>query len=98
MAAVIELENVTFRYANHKEAALHDVSLAIEPGECVVVTGPSGCGKTTLTRLVNGLIPHAYEGEVLGSVHVKAKMSPVGPRMSWGCALDLFSKIPEANS
>ena len=73
MAAVIELENVTFRYANHKEAALQSVSLAIEPGECVVVTGPSGCGKTTLTRLVNGLIPHAYEGEVLGSVHVEGQ-------------------------
>lgn len=73
MNAIVKLENVTFRYANREEAALRDVSLEIEPGECVVITGPSGCGKTTLTRLVNGLIPHAYEGEMLGHVWVQGQ-------------------------
>ncbi len=32
--------------------------------------GPSGCGKSTLLRAVNGLIPHMYTGEYLGSVSV----------------------------
>ena len=45
-----------------------DISLTIKSGECVVLTGASGCGKTTITRLINGLIPHFYTGEVHGTV------------------------------
>jgi ABC-type Fe3+/spermidine/putrescine transport system ATPase subunit len=35
--------------------AIDGVSLAIEPGELVVLLGPSGCGKTTTLRCVAGL-------------------------------------------
>lgn len=35
-----------------------------------MLCGASGCGKTTVTRLINGLIPHYYEGELSGSVEV----------------------------
>ena len=35
-----------------------------------MLCGDSGCGKTTVTRLINGLIPHFYEGELTGSVRV----------------------------
>ncbi|MDQ7246358.1 ABC transporter ATP-binding protein [Dongia sedimenti] len=33
---------------------LHDIDLAITPGEIVTLLGPSGCGKTTLMRLIAG--------------------------------------------
>ncbi|MFR2756859.1 MAG: hypothetical protein ACLTC0_14840 [Eisenbergiella massiliensis] len=29
----------------------------------MVLTGESGCGKTTITKLINGLIPHFVEAE-----------------------------------
>ena len=35
--------------------------------------GASGCGKTTLTRLLNGLIPHYHEGTFTGSVYLDGK-------------------------
>lgn len=62
---MIKIENVNFRYNSDSDYALKDFSLTINPGECLVLTGESGCGKTTATRLVNGLIPHYYEGKLL---------------------------------
>ena len=73
MDAAIVLEDVSFRYPNQEKPILDYVSLKVAPGECVVLTGPSGCGKTTLTRLVNGLIPHSYEGELSGRVRVNGR-------------------------
>lgn len=67
---MIELQNVCFEYANSSAGALKKVSLNIRDGECVLLCGRSGCGKTTLTRLINGLIPHYYEGEISGSISV----------------------------
>jgi energy-coupling factor transport system ATP-binding protein len=67
---IVEVEGLTFRYRRATEPALRDVSLTIEPGEVVLVAGPSGCGKSTLIRAINGLIPHAYPGELGGVVRV----------------------------
>lgn len=67
---MIELNNICFQYANTEEASLVNVSLQIPDGQCVLLCGESGCGKTTITRLLNGLIPHYYEGELQGDVLV----------------------------
>jgi energy-coupling factor transporter ATP-binding protein EcfA2 len=69
---MIELKNVTFQY-NGSQKQLSDLSLDIKKGELVVVTGPSGCGKTTLTRVINGLIPHFYEGKLTGEVYLNGQ-------------------------
>jgi NitT/TauT family transport system ATP-binding protein len=37
--------------------ALHDVDVAIEPGEFVALVGPSGCGKSTLLMILAALTP-----------------------------------------
>ncbi|MFT3983699.1 MAG: ABC transporter ATP-binding protein [Lachnospiraceae bacterium] len=66
---MIRLKNVSFQYEGTEET-LHHISLEIRAGECVVLTGCSGCGKSTVTRLINGLIPHFYTGKLQGSVEV----------------------------
>lgn len=67
---MIELKNVCFSYQGQENDGLHDISLKIADGECILFCGRSGCGKTTITRLINGLIPHFYTGELTGSVTV----------------------------
>jgi energy-coupling factor transport system ATP-binding protein len=67
---LVEVEGLTFRYRRATEPAIRDVSLAIHPGQVLLVAGPSGCGKSTLIRAINGLIPHAYPGELGGVVRV----------------------------
>jgi energy-coupling factor transport system ATP-binding protein len=67
---LVEVEGLTFRYRRATEPAIRDVSLTVGRGEVVLVAGPSGCGKSTLIRAINGLIPHAYPGDLTGSVRV----------------------------
>ena len=67
---VADLNDVSFHYGNSDEGALHDLDMQINKGECVLLCGSSGCGKTTVTRLLNGLIPHYYEGTLNGEITV----------------------------
>lgn len=46
------------------------LDLTVEPGQTVLLCDDSGCGKTTVTRLINGLIPHYFEGSLSGRVAV----------------------------
>lgn len=70
MRTLVESNNVSFAYQNSTEPALQDISLRIRPGECVLFCGRSGCGKTTFSRLLNGLAPMFYPGELTGSCTV----------------------------
>jgi energy-coupling factor transport system ATP-binding protein len=72
-APIVEIDDLTFRYRRATEPAIRNVSLTIDPGEVLLVAGPSGCGKSTLIRAMNGLIPHAYRGDLSGSVRVNGQ-------------------------
>ena len=48
----VEFDEVTFRYPEHEDPAVRDVSLVAAPGKLVLVTGSSGAGKSTLTQLL----------------------------------------------
>jgi len=47
----VEFEQVSFEYES-AIPILHDVSLAVKPGQVVALVGPSGAGKTTLVNLI----------------------------------------------
>src|SRR5215211_7236391 len=60
--AEIEYESVAKVYEDGTQA-VHDLDLAIEDGELMVLVGPSGCGKTTALRMLAGL-EEISEGEI----------------------------------
>ena len=66
---MLEFRNVSFTYKNSEEKVLNNVSFKINEGECVLLTGVSGSGKSTIVRLMNGLIPALYEGELTGKIY-----------------------------
>ena len=65
---MIEFQNVSFSYPDSGDGGLKNIDLTIPDGQCVLLCGRSGCGKTTLTRLINGLIPQFFAGELSGKV------------------------------
>ena len=68
---MIKMDNVSFSYRGGDRAGgVEGIDLEIPTGQVVVLCGESGCGKTTLTRLVNGLAPEYYEGELAGAVSI----------------------------
>lgn len=85
---MIIFDKVNFFYDGETEkGALHDFSLTIPEGECVLLCGPSGCGKTTVARMVNGLIPHYYEGTMEGTVSVAGES--IGEKELYEIAYDV---------
>jgi subfamily B ATP-binding cassette protein MsbA len=52
LAHAIELQNVSFGYANEERSVLRDVNLVIPAGSMVALVGESGGGKSTLTKLL----------------------------------------------
>jgi iron(III) transport system ATP-binding protein len=53
MSALLDIHDLGFSYG--ERTILHNVALAMAPGEVLVIVGASGCGKTTLLRLIAGL-------------------------------------------
>ena len=51
----VNLENVSFRFADAEKSTLRNFSLNIAPGESICVAGYNGAGKSTLIQLITGL-------------------------------------------
>lgn len=68
---MVDIEQVDFSYHGEEtHGSLHQVNIQVKPGECVLLCGKSGCGKTTITKLINGLIPHFNNGDLSGKTIV----------------------------
>lgn len=74
--SIIEFKDVSYSYprlagdAKNKRDALNNINLSVTEGEFLAVMGENGAGKTTFCKLINGIIPHLYGGNLSGSVTV----------------------------
>lgn len=71
--AVIEIKNLGFTYPSRQTPTLRDITTRVPSGSFVLLTGPTGCGKSTLLRTLNGLIPHASAGTLMGTVRLNGQ-------------------------
>lgn len=81
--SALELRQVTKTRGMGRAAvtAIRDVSLALEPGEFVLLEGPSGSGKTTLLAVAAGLLSPS-EGTVTLAGHPLSALA-VDARRRW---------------
>ena len=74
MAPILDIANLVKNYGQTE--VLHDINVAIEPGDFLVLVGPSGCGKSTLLNCIAGLEPISG-----GSIHIDGQdMTHVSPK------------------
>ena len=72
--SVLQLVDLTKVYGSGRTAvrAVTGLSLAIEPGEVVLIMGPSGSGKTTLLLMAGGLLRPTAGSVVVGGADLSA--------------------------
>ena len=68
--AIVNLQNVTYKYPLTNTPVLKNINLQIEDGEFVAIVGPNGAGKSTLCYAISGFVPHFFKGEMTGTVEV----------------------------
>lgn len=64
----VDLEK--YKYPDNENETLKKLQFKINKGEIIGVMGRTGSGKTSTLMLLNGLIPHFFEGDFKGSVIV----------------------------
>ncbi|AXQ75866.1 peptidase domain-containing ABC transporter [Xanthomonas oryzae pv. oryzae] len=82
----IEVEGLSFRYADGEPWVVKDCSFTIAPGESVAIIGGSGCGKTTLVKLLLGLLTPS-EGTIRIGGHDLHKLGPRNVRAMIGVVM-----------
>jgi len=52
----VELEEVSYRFPGSKTNIFENLSLRVEPGECLAIAGEGGSGRSTLLQLLAGVL------------------------------------------
>ncbi len=92
MPPAIEFDQVEFRYPGGQKV-LDGLSLAIEPGETLVLVGRSGMGKSTILKLINHLlVPTAGVVRIEG--RATTEWDPIALRRRIGYVLQEVGLFP----
>ena len=70
---VLVFKNFSFKYRAQTEPTLIDINLSVNRGEKILILGPSGSGKSTLIHCINGIVPHAFNGDASGGLFLMGK-------------------------
>ena len=92
--AIVNLQNVTYKYPFTDVPALQNISLQVEEGEFVAVIGPNGAGKSTLCYTLAGFVPHFFKGELTGLVEVAGNESHNSTLSEWVLNVGLAFQNP----
>lgn len=57
----VHFDNVSYSYPNTEKKVIDNLTLHVEPGECIAFVGPSGSGKSTIMNMIIGFLK-ATEG------------------------------------
>jgi len=74
---------------------LHGISLAVQPGEVVLVLGGNGAGKTTLMRTIAGFIKPTHGTVMLGGRNITGQSPETNAREGLRLVLDGHRVFPE---
>jgi energy-coupling factor transporter ATP-binding protein EcfA2 len=92
--AIVNLQNVTYKYPLTETPALQNINLQVNEGEFVAVVGPNGAGKSTLCYTLAGFVPHFFKGEMTGSVEVAGNESSKSDLHEWVLNVGLAFQNP----
>jgi energy-coupling factor transport system ATP-binding protein len=92
--AIVNLQNVTYKYPLTDAPVLQNVNLQVNEGEFVAVIGPNGAGKSTLCYTVAGFVPHFFKGELTGTVEVAGMDSSKSSLPDWVLNVGLAFQNP----
>lgn len=92
--AIVNLQNVTYKYPLTDSPALQNVNLQVDEGEFVAIIGPNGAGKSTLCYTIAGFVPHFFKGEITGTVEVAGNESSKSSLHEWVLNVGLAFQNP----